>query len=149
MVNVKGKIKNIYINNSYSDALDIDFSTIDIENIVIKNSKNDCVDVSAGSYNFNFLDLDICGDKGLSIGEKSKIDIRNIDVNNSELGIASKDGSIANIFKVNIKNVDICLGSYNKKQEFSGGYVKIKEFNCNNFSKKDILDSQSKILLEK
>ena len=31
MVNVKGQINNIYISNSYSDALDIDFSTISIK----------------------------------------------------------------------------------------------------------------------
>ncbi|MDB9699808.1 hypothetical protein OAA56_00290, partial [Candidatus Pelagibacter sp.] len=125
-----------------------DFSNINIKNIVIKNSKNDCVDVSAGIYNFEFLDLDNCGDKGLSVGEKSKINIKNINVNNSELGIASKDGSIANIFNVNIQNVDTCLGSYNKKKEFSGGYIKINAFNCINFIKENILDSQSRILLE-
>ena len=148
LVNVNGKINNIVISNSYSDALDIDFSNINIKNIVIKNSKNDCVDVSAGIYNFEFLDLDNCGDKGLSVGEKSKINIKNINVNNSELGIASKDGSIANIFNVNIQNVDTCLGSYNKKKEFSGGYIKINAFNCINFIKENILDSQSRILLE-
>ena len=148
LVNVNGKINNIVISNSYSDALDIDFSNINIKNIVIKNSKNDCVDVSAGIYNFEFLDLDSCGDKGLSVGEKSKINIKNINVNNSELGIASKDGSIANIFNVNIQNVDTCLGSYNKKKEFSGGYIKINAFNCINFIKENILDSQSRILLE-
>jgi len=148
MVNVEGQINNIYINNSYSDALDIDFSNISIENIVIKGSKNDCVDVSAGKYNFNFLDLDVCGDKGLSVGEESEITIHNINVNNSKLGIASKDGSIANIFYANIKSVDTCLGSYNKKQEFSGGYIKINEFKCNNFIKENIIDAQSIILLK-
>lgn len=148
LVNVNGKINNIVISNSYSDALDIDFSNVNIKNIVIKNSKNDCVDVSAGIYNFDFLDLDSCGDKGLSVGEESKINIKNINVNNSKLGIASKDGSIANIFNVNIQNVDTCLGSYNKKKEFSGGYIKINAFNCINFIKENILDSQSRILLE-
>ena len=148
MVNVKGQINNIYISNSYSDALDIDFSTISIKNITIKGSKNDCVDVSAGKYNFNYLDLDACGDKGLSVGEESEIKIHNINVNNSKLGIASKDGSIAIISYANIKNVDRCLGSYNKKQEFSGGYIKINEFKCNNFIKENIIDDQSKILLQ-
>ena len=71
-------------NNQFINSLGTDNNIIfqykvkDSENIVIKNSKNDCVDVSAGSYNFNFLDLDICGDKGLSIGEKSKIDMLNL-----------------------------------------------------------------------
>ena len=148
MINVQGKINSIQISNSYSDALDIDFSNISIENIVIKDSKNDCVDVSAGEYNFDFLDLDICGDKGLSVGEESKMIINNINVSNSKTGIASKDGSITNIFYADIKNVDTCLGSYNKKQEFSGGYIKINEFKCNNFIKEKFIDSQSVIFLK-
>ena len=146
MVNVKGQINNIQITNSYSDALDIDFSNISIKNIVIKNSKNDCVDVSAGKYNFISLDLDTCGDKGLSIGEESEVIINNINVNNSKLGIASKDGSIANIFNVNLKNVDTCLGAYNKKQEFSGGYIKINKFKCDNFIKENVIDNQFLLL---
>ena len=36
----------------------------------------------------------------------------------------------------------------NKKQEFSGGYIKINEFKCNNFIKENIIDDQSKILLQ-
>jgi len=148
MVNGKGQINNIQITNSYSDALDIDFSNISIKNIVIKNSKNDCVDVSAGKYNFISLDLDTCGDKGLSIGEESEVIINNINVNNSKLGIASKDGSIANIFNVNLKNVDTCLGAYNKKQEFSGGYIKINKFKCDNFIKENVIDNQSIILVK-
>ena len=41
ILNSSGKIKNIYISNSLFDALDIDFSNVEIENINIKNAKND------------------------------------------------------------------------------------------------------------
>lgn len=148
MINVVGKINNVIINRSYSDSLDIDFSKIEINEILIKNSRNDCVDVSFGEYNFGTLDLDGCGDKGLSVGETSKLSVKNITVNNSSIGVASKDGSTTNILKSNIKNVDTCLESYNKKQEFSGGYIKVDSFNCLNFKRKSIFDSQSKIIYE-
>ena len=147
MVNVNGQINNIEITNSYSDSLDIDFSNIIIKNTIIKNSKNDCVDVSAGTYKFESLDLDVCGDKGLSVGEKSSIDINNISIGNSNVGIASKDGSNTSIFYADIKNVNICLASYNKKQEFSGGNLVINKFQCDNFTKKNFIDSQSSIQL--
>jgi hypothetical protein len=147
MVNVNGYINNIEITNSYSDSLDIDFSNIIIKNIIIKNSKNDCVDVSAGTYKFESLNLAVCGDKGLSVGEKSSININNISVDNSNFGIASKDGSITNIYNADIKNVNICLAAYNKKQEFSGGNIAIDKFQCDNFTKKNFIDSQSSIQL--
>ena len=147
MVNVYGQINDINISNSYSDSLDIDFSNISIRNIVIENSKNDCVDVSAGLYIFESLNVSGCGDKGLSVGEKSKVTINDVNVNKSNLGIASKDGSVANIINANIKNVDTCLGSYNKKQEFPGGHIEIKNFKCDNFINKIITDKQSTIEL--
>jgi len=147
MVNVKGQINNIIIRNSYSDALDIDFSHIDIENITITDSENDCVDVSFGKYNFTFLNLDKCGDKALSVGEQSEIIIGKVTIDNSNLGVAAKDGSSANIFQANINNINTCLASYNKKQEFSGGYIKIEKFTCKNYINENIIDDHSKILL--
>jgi hypothetical protein len=149
MVNVKGEIKNVNIKNSYSDALDIDFSHVNIENIDITGSRNDCVDVSFGKYDFTFLNLDKCGDKGLSVGEKSEIIINKVAIDNSKLGIASKDGSSVNIFHANIKNVNTCLASYNKKPEFSGGYIKIDKFICDNYVNENVIDDHSKILLLK
>jgi len=147
MVNVKGQINNVNIKNSYMDGLDIDFSNISIKEIFIYDSKNDCVDVSAGKYNFSLLKLKNCGDKGLSVGEQSDIIITNISINNSDLGIASKDGSIANISDAKIKDTNTCLGSYNKKAEFSGGSINIKKLICENFINKNIVDNQSKILI--
>ena len=70
-VNVFGSIKDINIKNSFSDALDIDFSNVKISNIEITNSRNDCTDFSSGNYNLINMNLQNCGDKALSIGEKS------------------------------------------------------------------------------
>ena len=51
-VNIKnslGFIKKIHVENSF-DALDLDFSKLNIENIIINGANNDCVDVSFGNY---------------------------------------------------------------------------------------------------
>ena len=148
MVNVSGEINSILVKNSLSDALDMDFSKITVNEVKIENSKNDCLDVSFGEYEFKNLELDICGDKGLSVGETSNIFVENISVNNSSIGVASKDGSITNILNSKFNNVDTCLESYNKKQEFSGGYIKVDKFSCSNFTKKIALDSQSEIIIK-
>ena len=62
-------MKEILIENSFSDALDVDFSNMNFNLITVKNAINDCTDFSAGNYSINKLDLLNCGDKGLSIGE--------------------------------------------------------------------------------
>ena len=49
-INSKGSLESIKIEDSFSDALDIDFSEIKIKKIEIYNALNDCVDFSSGNY---------------------------------------------------------------------------------------------------
>ncbi len=147
-INASGNVNNILIKNAFSDALDVDFSNLRFKNITINSARNDCVDFSAGNYQLNYLDLNKCGDKGLSIGEKSNISLSTIDVINANIGIAVKDSSILTLEKANLKNLETCVSAYNKKQEYDGGILEMKEFNCENFYTKADIDELSKIFLK-
>ena len=57
-----------------------------------------------------------CGDKGISVGEKSKMLVSKIEVNDSEIGIASKDSSLTKLKEAKFKNAKTCLAAYNKKK---------------------------------
>ena len=129
-INALGEVNNISIKNSLSDALDIDFSNLKIKNINITKAKNDCVDVSYGNYNIENLNLDDCGDKALSVGEKSNLKLKNIIAKNSNYGVASKDSSIVEMQNANFKSLNICLSAYKKKQEFDGGIIKFGKMSC-------------------
>ena len=148
LINVNGNINNIKINNSFSDALDVDFSDLSINKIEILKSGNDCTDFSAGTYGLNSLILKYCGDKGISIGEKSNVKINNIDVDNAILGVASKDSSITKIKKANINKVETCAASYNKKQEFFGSIIRIDKLTCANYKNFTEEDKISKIYIK-
>ena len=87
----KGVIDYIKIDNSMSDGLDSDFSDLIIKNIYITNSKNDCADFSFGNYKINNATLINCGDKAISVGEQSIMEVNNLIINKSKTGIASKD----------------------------------------------------------
>lgn len=147
-INVTGLVNKIDIKNSHSDGLDIDFSNIEIDHLIISSSGNDCVDLSYGKYKFNKLYLMNCGDKALSIGEKSFLQLNKIFAENTNIGIALKDSSKALMNNVNLKNLKTCVAAYNKKQEFSGGLLKIKNINCKNFNKKTDADAQSIIVID-
>jgi inorganic pyrophosphatase len=147
-VNVNGHLNKINIINSFSDALDIDFSNLKISQISINSSLNDCADFSGGVYFLEKLELIDCGDKGLSIGEKSFVKLKNITVQNANIGIASKDSSIFYGRNVDLINLKTCVAAYKKKQEFNGGFIDIKEMKCKNYFKKADLDSYSKILVK-
>ncbi len=144
----EGKLEYVELSNSKFDALDLDFSKITIDDINILKSGNDCVDISYGFYNFKNIDLDKCGDKGLSVGERSNANIINFHSKNTNIAVASKDSSKVFISNSNIDNTKFCLAAYNKKSEFDGGLININKFECNNFFKSVLQDKISKIILE-
>jgi hypothetical protein len=128
-----GTINKIKIMNASSDALDLDFSKLNIKNINIENAVNDCSDFSYGKYQIEIATLKNCGDKSVSVGEKSNLIIKNLIANNTFIGIASKDSS--NIFLEEGKifnNKSYCLSAYKKKQEFDGGTLIYKTLFCDN-----------------
>ena len=146
-INSTGSINEISIKNSFSDSLDVDFSKIKFNSINISSAINDCVDFSAGSYEVVDLKLDKCGDKGISIGEKSNVQIGTININNSKIGIATKDSSILMLNNAILKNLKTCVSAYNKKQEFQGGFIKMKNFNCVNYINEFNIDNLSNVVL--
>jgi hypothetical protein len=130
-INTTGYIKNIKINNSYGDALDIDYSNIKIDKAYISKANNDCIDLSSGRYELGELNLSECGDKALSVGEKSLVKLKDLQVLKSAIGLSSKDSSIISINKARIRKTELCFEAKRKKQEFSGGIINLNHHNCN------------------
>ena len=97
----------------------------------------------------NNLILNNCGDKAISIGEKSLVSLDKISSNKSNVGLASKDSSITKINFANFSNLNICATAYKKKQEFKGGFIEINNLKCENYYKKYEVDSYSKIIEKK
>ena len=131
-----GSIYNIDIIDSYSDAFDADFSNLFIKKVTVRNAKNDCLDFSFGEYKIENATLDNCEDKGVSFGENSDGFIRDITIENSNIGIASKDSSIVKVRKISNQISKICLAAYRKKQEFYGSIILYDKMDCN--AEKDI-----------
>ena len=148
IVNSKGKISSINITDSAFDGLDMDFSEIEINNLFVENSGNDCADFSLGTYNVITANLINCGDKGISVGEKSNATIKKLEVSTSEIGVASKDGSKVLINDSLISNTNFCLSAYNKKNEFDGGIINVNNFVCKNSNNSTDIDNYSKIIIK-
>ena len=143
-----GSLDEIFIKNSRSDSIDADFSQLKFNSINIFKSKNDCIDFSYGTYYVESVDLQKCGDKAISIGEKSNVIFDEVKTQDSSIGVAVKDSSEVYINNVNMKNTDVCLSAYKKKQEFNGSYLKINDFICEAFVNKFFQDDKSTIVIK-
>jgi hypothetical protein len=130
LINTEGTISSINISNSFADGLDIDSSQITIDNIDIVNSGNDCLDVSQGIYYFEKLSLSSCKDKAISIGESSRVSIKQSIIDNSKIGLAVKDSSDVDIKNFEGREINYCVQIYRKKQEFGPSKLEILNNTC-------------------
>ena len=110
-----GKIK---LSNIQSDAIDSDFSKLQINNITCSKVKNDCLDVSFSEVYVDALAANNIKDKAVSAGEKSSLELKQIKVDNSEIGIVAKDQSIVNVDTMSLNNVKVPVALFVKKPEF-------------------------------
>jgi hypothetical protein len=146
LVDSTATLKNIIFDNIESDAVDIDFGLVKFNTIICSNIKNDCLDISGSKIIGTVLNVDKSGDKGLSVGENSEVEIKNLIVENSKIGFAIKDGST--VYLENVKSInnqhDIAL--FNKKQEFDVPFLEIKNFL--NENKKILQSKSSKLIID-
>ena len=122
LVNCEYSIANTVVENSMSDAIDIDFSNGTLKASKFKNIGGDALDFSGSNSNIIKANIDNVKDKGISVGEESIVNLNNVKISNSVIGIASKDSS-----KVFGENIDVknCImhdyASFQKKSFFLGG----------------------------
>lgn len=127
----EGLIEDIFVRNASADALDIDFSNLMIEGeININGSGNDCVDFSYSNISISKLYLVNCGDKAISVGEKSLINSDYVVITDAYLGIVSKDSAEVKIDFADVSASLECVSAYRKKQEFWGGKLNINTISC-------------------
>ena len=78
--------------------------------------------------------FELVGDKALSVGEASRMDVSNIVIKNAGTGVASKDGSTLNIIDSKIINVKtVGLMAYIKKPEYGAAVINAKNVSFSDF----------------
>lgn len=118
IVRSKFKIINTIFTDCMFDALDSDFSIGTIDNSIFKNIKGDAIDVSSTKLDIKNVNITLVGDKAISVGEKSKVSINKVAIEDVDIGVASKDYSEATIDGLKIKSANIGLTAYQKKPEY-------------------------------
>lgn len=130
LLRVDGKNVTVKITDAFADALDADFSQLNISRLDIKNAGNDCFDVSGGAYSTQVAKLENCNDKAMSIGEMSTFNAAEVLIDGATIGISSKDFSEVTIKRVEARDLSVCGEAKQKKQEFGGGKLVLETVDC-------------------
>ncbi len=135
--------------NSLYDAIDIDFGEGKIHNSIFYNIGNDAIDLSGSNVDLSKLVIEKVGDKGISIGEKSKVFAKYINISEAKYGIVSKDLSKLTLNNSRLSNnKNYALAAYQKKSEYGGGKIEAKNVIFYKNKENYIIDSVSKIILD-
>ena len=112
------KIENIKIKNTFSDAFDADFCSGFMKNCSFINCGNDGVDISGGRLEISDSEFLNIKDKAISAGEESKLKASKCRVQNSSMGIISKDLSVVESIENKLLDCEIGYCAFQKKGEF-------------------------------
>ncbi len=126
------EINRSLFNQAPSDGLDLDFCNGSINQSYFLNTTNDGLDISGSNIYVVDCQMDNCGDKGISVGEQSQATILEATISNSNIAIASKDLSKVFIENIIIDNCQQGFVAYQKKAEFGGSTIEVKNYTATN-----------------
>ena len=116
-------IKNSRFIGNISDAFDVDWAHGTIEKSFFLDNFGDGLDLSGSSVIARDSFFSGSKDKGISVGEKSEFFSFNNVIQNSTIGLASKDLSKAYVYATVFYNNQTAISLYNKKQIFGGAWA--------------------------
>jgi hypothetical protein len=119
-------MNGVLVQSAHSDAFDGDFVQGTIVNSTFRDSGNDSIDVSGSRVSVDRVTIERAGDKGVSVGEHSYVDITNVRISDSNIGVASKDLSSATIDQLVISGGNMGMSVFQKKPEFGPGSIVAK-----------------------
>ena len=121
-------INETLFKDNYADQIDLDYTNALISNVQFLNTKGgdsngDGLDVSGSRVIVSSTTFNGFRDKGISVGESSKIFVYDSNLSGNLLGAAVKDRSIAYFTRVDFSNNETDIAAYMKKSIFGGSNV--------------------------
>ena len=131
-----------------ADALDIDISEAVIVDSVFQESGNDAIDLMSSKVQVTGSLMQKNGDKGISVGEGSSLFAADNLFAGNEIGVQSKDASIALMFNQTFESNNQSLHAYRKNWRYGdGGHIILAKSKILNSEKEISADKYSSIYL--
>lgn len=142
------RIEDSLFKDTTWDAFDSDFNKGSITGTSFINCGNDAIDFSLSVIGIADCYINGAGDKGVSAGENSQVNIENIEVKNGRIGVASKDMSEVNIKGIKIYDCEIGLTAYQKKPEFGPSAMSANAVEIINVATPHLIEEGSTLSLD-
>ncbi|MCB9283948.1 MAG: CotH kinase family protein [Lewinellaceae bacterium] len=111
-----------------SDGLDCDFCQGTIAGTTFRLCRNDGLDVSGSRLEVSACTLESCGEKGISVGERSDIVLLDSRISNTPTALAVKDLSIALVDELSLSACGTGFAVFQKKPEYGPGRLVVRNY---------------------
>lgn len=117
-----------FFSNTFADAFDSDFCTGTVYDTRFTDIGNDAIDFSGSQVDIASCLITRAGDKGVSCGEQSILNVSDTRVEQAIMAYASKDYSQLNLENCTADQVTYGLVAYQKKPEYGPGFIHARRF---------------------
>ena len=144
----KFRITDTEFEDNAGDALDIDFSEGEISGATFVRSGNDGIDLSGSTVNISHVVVNGAGDKGLSAGEGSSVTIRDSEIHQTGIALASKDLSRVTASGLQISHSRVGFAAFMKKPEFGPAEIRASNLNLQDVEIPYLIENRSKMTID-
>jgi hypothetical protein len=124
--------------NTFADAFDSDFCKGTVSSTQFRDVGNDAIDASGSILKIAGCKIIKAGDKGISAGEQSTLNVTWTDISDANIGLASKDKSRVTIDQMKLERCNLGFTAFQKKPEYGPASIIV-----NNYSTSDIKQLES------
>jgi hypothetical protein len=147
-VRSKFTMDHAHFEKTFGDAFDSDFSTGKIDHTTFVNIGNDAIDFSGSKIDIERVLVDNASDKGVSGGEDSHLRIKEVEIKNCNIGIASKDLSHLDVLDSRIEDCKYGLVLLRKKPEYGPATMTLKNTIITGCPENWLIEKGSSIIID-
>ncbi|MEA1878426.1 MAG: CotH kinase family protein [Bacteroidota bacterium] len=141
------KVRQTVFQNTFADAFDSDFCTGIVSGVSFFEIGNDAIDFSGSKVEITDCNIFGAGDKGVSCGENSELEVSNTSVNGANIGFASKDLSSLTLIDCVGVNLNYGLVAFQKKPEFGPASIWTRRFKATSVTTLHLVERASVLKL--
>jgi hypothetical protein len=149
LVRSRFSFRDIGILETSSDAFDCDFCDGRVLGGRISNVGGDGIDVSGSSVVVDGVVLEDIRDKAISVGERSRLVARRVDIRRVGTAVAGKDGSEVIFEDSEVSDVrHVAIMAYTKKLEYGPGRVTARDIQMSRVGRPAVAQHGSRIRID-
>lgn len=141
------KVRQSVFQNIFADAFDSDFCTGIVSGVSFLEIGNDAIDFSGSKVEITDCSIFGAGDKGISCGENSELNVSNTTVDGANIGFASKDLSSLTLTDCVGVNLNYGLVVFQKKPEFGPASIWTRRFKTSSVTTLHLVERASVLKL--